>query len=209
MVNYPLRGGKLMNMIGTIERNDWQVESWYTQGSIEECANDFAGWHEDVQTLIRAAPTVMKWAFMERTPRQKWSEGRSTLLGDACHATLPFLAQGAVMSIEDGVVLGRCLDQYDDPKEALLRYEAARRPHEPHGARGQGKHRPLPRNRAGDRGRRGEVHGKRMEPRSDQRPLRLALSLRRSDRRDLSMTEAAASAAVRLPTFWRACGCSI
>ncbi|MBF5088800.1 NAD(P)-binding protein [Novosphingobium sp. NBM11] len=126
MVNYPLRGGKLMNMIGTIERNDWQVESWYTQGSIEECANDFAGWHEDVQTLIRSAPTVMKWAFMERTPRQKWSEGRSTLLGDACHATLPFLAQGAVMSIEDGVVLGRCLDQYDDPKEALLRYEAAR-----------------------------------------------------------------------------------
>jgi salicylate hydroxylase len=124
LVNYPLRGGKLMNMIGTIERDDWQVESWYTQGSIEECANDFAGWHEDVQTLIRAAPTVMKWAFMERTPRQKWSEGRSTLLGDACHATLPFLAQGAVMSIEDGVVLGRCLDQYDDPKEALLRYEA-------------------------------------------------------------------------------------
>lgn len=126
MVNYPLRGGKLMNMIGTIERDDWKVESWYTQGSVEECARDFAGWHEDVQSLIRAAPTVMKWAFMERPPRQKWTKGRATLLGDACHATLPFLAQGAVMSIEDGVVLGRCLDKYDDPQEALLRYEAAR-----------------------------------------------------------------------------------
>lgn len=126
LVNYPLRGGKLMNMIGTIERDDWQVESWYEQGSIDECARDFAGWHEDVQTMIRAAPAVMKWAFMERPPRQKWSEGRSTLLGDACHATLPFLAQGAVMSIEDGVVLGRCIDAFPDPVEALKRYEAAR-----------------------------------------------------------------------------------
>lgn len=126
LVNYPLRGGKLMNMIGTIERDDWQVESWYEQGSIDECARDFAGWHGDVQTMIRAAPAVMKWAFMERPPRQKWSEGRSTLLGDACHATLPFLAQGAVMSIEDGVVLGRCIDAFPDPVEALKRYEAAR-----------------------------------------------------------------------------------
>ncbi len=126
LVNYPLRGGQLMNMIGTIERDDWRVESWYTQGSIEECANDFKGWHEEVQTLIHAAPTVMKWAFMERTPRQQWSKGRATLLGDACHATLPFLAQGAVMSIEDGVILGRCLDKYADPQEALVRYEQAR-----------------------------------------------------------------------------------
>lgn len=126
LVNYPLRGGQLMNMIGTIERDNWQVESWYTQGSIEECAHDFAGWHEDVQTLIHAAPAVMKWAFMERPPRQKWTQGRASLLGDAAHATLPFLAQGAVMSIEDGVVLARCLEAFDDPREALLRYEGAR-----------------------------------------------------------------------------------
>lgn len=126
LVNYPLRGGKLMNMIGTIERDDWQVESWYMEGSTEECAKDFAGWHEDVQTLIRTAPKVMKWAFMERQPRQTWSVGRATLLGDACHATLPFLAQGAVMSIEDGVILGRCLDKYSDPVEALKAYEQAR-----------------------------------------------------------------------------------
>ena len=126
LVNYPLRGGKLMNMIGTIERDDWQVESWRMEGSREECLNDFAGWHEDVQTLIKAAPTLMKWAFMERPPRQVWTMGRATLLGDACHATLPFLAQGAVMSIEDGVILGRCLEAYDDPEVALQKYEAAR-----------------------------------------------------------------------------------
>ncbi len=126
LVNYPLRGGKLMNMIGTIERDDWKVESWYAEGSIEECARDFAGWHEDVQTLIHAAPKVLKWAFMERQPRQIWSKGRASLLGDASHATLPFLAQGAVMSIEDGVVLGRCLDKYPDPVVALKKYEEAR-----------------------------------------------------------------------------------
>ncbi|WP_374526682.1 FAD-dependent monooxygenase [Novosphingobium sp.] len=126
LVNYPLRGGKLMNMIGTIERDDWKVESWNVEGDIEECARDFAGWHEDVQTLIRAAPKVLKWAFMERPPRQQWSLGQASLLGDAAHATLPFLAQGAVMSIEDGVILGRCLDKYSDPVEALKKYEDAR-----------------------------------------------------------------------------------
>ncbi|MDH7973641.1 FAD-dependent monooxygenase [Sphingomonas sp. AR_OL41] len=126
LVNYPLRGGKLMNMIGTIERHDWRVESWNMEGDIEECASDFAGWHEDVQTLIRAAPKVLKWAFMERPPRQQWSLGQASLLGDAAHATLPFLAQGAVMSIEDGVILGRCLDKYSDPVEALKKYEDAR-----------------------------------------------------------------------------------
>lgn len=126
MVNYPLRGGTLMNMIGTIERDDWQVESWRVEGSKEECARDFAGWHEDVQTLIQTAPSLMKWAFMERTPRQTWGQGRVTLLGDACHATLPFLAQGAVMSIEDGVVLGRCIEAFDDAATALKRYEGAR-----------------------------------------------------------------------------------
>jgi len=109
MVNYPLRGGQLMNMIGTIENNDWKTESWHTIGTAEECARDFNGWHEDVQSLIEAAPSLMKWAFLERKPRQKWSKGRISLLGDACHATLPFLAQGAVMSIEDGVCLRRSL----------------------------------------------------------------------------------------------------
>lgn len=126
VVNYPLRSGELMNFVGTIERDDWQVESWYTEGSAEECARDFAGWHEDVQVMIRKSPTLIKWALMEREPLQKWTDRRATLAGDACHATLPFLAQGAVMSIEDGVILARCLETFDDPLEALKRYEQAR-----------------------------------------------------------------------------------
>ncbi len=125
-VNYPLRGGELMNFIGTVHRDDWQIESWNIEGDVEECVQDYAGWHPDVHAMIRSADKILKWAFMGRDPMQQWSKGRISLLGDACHPTLPFLAQGAVMAMEDGVVLTRCLEKYADPKEALLRYEAAR-----------------------------------------------------------------------------------
>lgn len=125
-VNYPLRGGELMNFIGTVHRDDWQIESWNIEGDVEECVRDYAGWHPDVHAMIRSADKILKWAFMGRDPMQAWSIGRISLLGDACHPTLPFLAQGAVMSIEDGVVLARCLEKYDDIPEALLKYENAR-----------------------------------------------------------------------------------
>ena len=129
VVHYPLRGGKLMNLVATAERSDWQVESWSTEGSKEEFRADFAGWHEDIQTLIEAAPSQFKWALMVRPPLQQWVEGRVALLGDACHPTLPLLAQGAVMAIEDAVVLSRCLDAHlPDPDQALKTYEALRSP---------------------------------------------------------------------------------
>ena len=127
LVNYPLRDGKLMNMVGTVERPDWKVESWTVEGTTEECLNDYSGWHEDVQSLIKSAPKLLKWAFGERVPMKKWSKNRISLMGDACHPTLPFLAQGAVMAIEDAVVLSRCLEQYrSNPETALLVYEQSR-----------------------------------------------------------------------------------
>lgn len=127
-VNYPLRDGTLMNFVGTVERDDWREEGWNIEGSAEECSGDFAGWHDDVHAMINAAPKLVKWAFGEREPMQKWTQGRTTLLGDACHPTLPFLAQGAVMSIEDGVVLARALDNHlhNGLEYALERYEQAR-----------------------------------------------------------------------------------
>ena len=66
--------------------------------------------------------------MMVRGPMDAWSKGRITLLGDACHPTLPFLGQGGVMSIEDGYVVAACVDRYfDDPDAAFARYEAIRR----------------------------------------------------------------------------------
>src|SRR6476661_6074621 len=107
VVHYPLRAGKVMNFVGALERSDWQVESWSARGTNEELSADFAGWHDDVHALIRNIPVPYKWALMVRPPMERWTLGRVTLLGDACHSMVPFLAQGANMAIEDGYVLAR------------------------------------------------------------------------------------------------------
>jgi salicylate hydroxylase len=127
VIHYPLRGGQLMNFVGIVERDDWQVESWTETGTIEECARDFAGWNEDVHEIIRQLDTPHKWALMGRQPLARWSKRRVTLLGDSCHPTLPFLAQGAIMAIEDGLVLARCVEAQPDQIDAALQdYEEIR-----------------------------------------------------------------------------------
>jgi salicylate hydroxylase len=126
IVHYPLRAGKLMNFVGVLERSDWRVESWSTRGTTAELAADFTGWHEDIQTLIGNIGTPYKWALMVRPPMAQWTVGRVSLLGDACHPMVPFLAQGAVMAIEDGYMLARCLAEQDVPA-GLQKYESARR----------------------------------------------------------------------------------
>jgi salicylate hydroxylase len=128
VLHYPVRRGELMNFVSVVERDDWRVESWVVAGTTRELANDFAGWHADVQTLISAIETPYKWALMVRGPMHSWSRGRITLLGDACHPTLPFLGQGAVMAIEDGYIIAACLEKYfRDPAKAFSRYEEIRR----------------------------------------------------------------------------------
>src|SRR5262249_56837105 len=93
-----------------------------------ELRNDFRDWHADVEVMIDRSETPNKGAVMTREPMAAWSKGRVTLLGDACHPTLPFLGQGAVMSIEDGYVVAACLDKYfGEPDAAFARYEDIRR----------------------------------------------------------------------------------
>jgi salicylate hydroxylase len=125
VVHYPVHGGELMNFVGIVERGDWRVESWTAKGTVDECAADFDGWHGDVQAMIANAPSLYKWALLGREPMQRWTDGSVTLLGDACHPMVPMLAQGAVMAIEDGLVLARCLERFE-AGEALMRYELAR-----------------------------------------------------------------------------------
>ena len=128
MLHYPVRRGEIMNFISFVERDDWQVESWVTQGTKDELANDFRGWHDDVHEMIARIETPYKWALMCAAPMPRWSRGRVTLLGDACHPTLPFLGQGGVMAIEDGYIVAACLDKYfADPAAAFARYEEIRR----------------------------------------------------------------------------------
>jgi salicylate hydroxylase len=127
VVHYPVRGGALLNLVGLLERDDWRVESWTVQGSADEFINDFKGWHPDIHETIRAGDTPYKWALFARPPMPSWTSGRVTLLGDACHSMLPMMAQGAVMALEDGYVLARCIKAYGVGPEALQHYEAARR----------------------------------------------------------------------------------
>ena len=127
VVTYPLRRGELMNFVGVVERSGWETESWTAKGTHDECAADFAGWHPDVHALIDHIDVHYRWALMSRPPMERWSSGRVVLMGDACHPMLPFMAQGAVMAIEDAVILARCLAAHrDDHDAAFAAYEAAR-----------------------------------------------------------------------------------
>ena len=126
-VHYPVRGGELMNCVGVVRKSGWTVESWVEPGDHAEFQADFAGWHGDVQALIDNADrgSLHKWALYDRRPLRDWGDGPATLLGDACHPTLPFLAQGAAMAVEDAAVLASCLGT-GQPEAALRRYEKLR-----------------------------------------------------------------------------------
>jgi salicylate hydroxylase len=127
VVHYPLRGGSLLNIVALQERDDWKVEGWNVAGTTDEVLNDLRGWHPDLHAVFRAVDVPYKWALALRPTMNAWSKGRCTLLGDACHPMVPFLAQGAVMALEDGIVLARAIEKYGAQPEALSRYEAVRR----------------------------------------------------------------------------------
>ena len=126
-VTYLLRGGQLANFVGVVERDDWTSESWTEQGTKAQALADFPLWHPIITSLIKKAPMHYRWALFDRKPLTRWSEGRVGLLGDACHPTLPFMAQGAVMAMEDAWVLARsCAGMPDNPIAALEAYFHAR-----------------------------------------------------------------------------------
>ena len=128
-VMYYLRAGKLINFVGCVAR-PWEEESWTSARPWSELDSDYAGWHPMVRAVVEAADRdqCFRWALNSRVPATIWSTPRVTMLGDAVHSTLPYMAQGAAMAIEDAALLARALE-LDLPLEQRLRvYEQHRAP---------------------------------------------------------------------------------
>ena len=128
LVHYFVSGGRLLNFVGWTEHDSWNREDWTDRATVTRALAAFADWHPQVRTIIAAAETCFIWALFDRDPLPRWSVGRATLLGDACHPMYPFMGQGAAMAIEDGAALAACLCAIRDPAEALLQYERVRLP---------------------------------------------------------------------------------
>jgi salicylate hydroxylase len=127
-VTYYVRGGERVNFVGVVERGDWRNESWTERGEKRDLAADYAGWAKPIAAVIADAAECYRWALFDREPLPKWSDGNVALMGDACHPMLPFLAQGAVMAIEDAWILSRKLKNAATVEDALGAYEAERKP---------------------------------------------------------------------------------
>ena len=125
-VRYPVAPG-MVNMVAVVEARLAEVESWTTEGRREDLAAAFADWPEPVRGTIGAVERPWRSALYDRAPFDHWTKGRATLIGDAAHPMLPFLAQGAGMAIEDAFVVAKLLAEMGDPGAALTAYEQVRR----------------------------------------------------------------------------------
>lgn len=131
-VCYPVHGGESISLAATAPAVADGAESWTAGGRVEDLLAAYQGWNERVTGLLGAATQVSRWALHDRAAIKRWSTDRVTILGDAAHPMLPFMAQGANQAIEDAVVLAGCLRPWsrlpgDSPAGALALAEALRR----------------------------------------------------------------------------------
>jgi salicylate hydroxylase len=126
LVHYPIRGGAQYNVVVTFHSRD--TEEWGVKdGSPEEVQSYFQGVCDQARQLIDLPKSWRRWATADRDPIERWSYGRSTLLGDAAHPTTQYMAQGACMAMEDAVTLGEALRVNDDDfVKAFDLYQKAR-----------------------------------------------------------------------------------
>ena len=126
LVTYPLRRGELLNLVAVFHSNKYD-EGWNTFGDINELNQRFADACPQVKELLGKIETWKMWVLCDREPVKNWSDGRVTLLGDAAHPMLQYLAQGAGQAIEDSVVLREALRfTKGDVAQAFQKYQQAR-----------------------------------------------------------------------------------
>jgi len=126
LVHYPVRGGREVNIVAIV-RDDWHGAGWSTPARQGELTPRFLGFAAQARALIALPERWQKWALFDRPPGRPRSREEVTLLGDAAHPMLPFLAQGGAMAIEDAAVLARCLEGDQNIARAMRAYESARR----------------------------------------------------------------------------------
>jgi salicylate hydroxylase len=127
VIHFMVRGGTVVNFVAHVETSSWTGESWTQECDRAEVMKTFAGWHPPLLHLLGSSEHYYKWALYDREPLDRWTKGRTTLLGDSAHAMLPHIGQGACMAIEDGYALAEVLSQLPhDLNEALRQYEMLR-----------------------------------------------------------------------------------
>jgi salicylate hydroxylase len=130
LVHYPVKGGALVNIVAVVH-DQWRQPGWGSAGESDELLRHFSRWDwaQAPRDLLALPERWLKWALFDRARPHRGGRGPVTLLGDASHPMLPFLAQGAGMAIEDGAVLADALaNNLERPTRALRRYERTRRP---------------------------------------------------------------------------------
>jgi salicylate hydroxylase len=126
LVHYPLRGGELFNLVAVFHSDRYR-EGWDSAGDPDELKKRFQDVVPDVQTMLGKIESWRMWVLCDREPVKNWSHGRVTLLGDAAHPMLQYLAQGACMAIEDAVVLAEEMDRAaGDHAKAFEAYQERR-----------------------------------------------------------------------------------
>jgi salicylate hydroxylase len=132
LVSYPLRGGTMRNIVAVEERKAWVEEGWTLRDDTMDMKLAFAGFAPRVRDWLERVEDVWLWGLFRHPVAGVWQavlpQGGAVILGDAAHPTLPFLAQGASMAIEDAWVLAACLASRPTHAEALVAYQAARQP---------------------------------------------------------------------------------
>lgn len=123
VVTYPLRGGAFMNLVAVEERRDWRDESWSSTGAPEDLRTRFARFGGQAGEVLARVRDVHLWGLFGHPVARRWHQGRLVLLGDAAHPTLPFMAQGACLAIEDAYVL---VEELASGPGAFARYESRR-----------------------------------------------------------------------------------
>jgi salicylate hydroxylase len=126
VVSYWVRSGAAYNIVAAAENDHWREEGWRIPADIDEVRAAFRDWDPSLHALFDGARDVHKWALLDHSVPGTWSRGRVALLGDSCHAMLPYLAQGGAMAIEDAWVLAAALAEEADASRALTLYSQRR-----------------------------------------------------------------------------------